>query len=82
MTNLLGRRVRGTYRGRNPVKEANDHWIQLPCEGQVVAVTESDGLYLYILDAEHQLRQVYFKNAIVIPRDAETPLRDQIEAAS
>ncbi len=71
-TSLLKRRVRGSYNTGNYVNDVAQ-WAKV--EGEVVAVTGIDYLYLWVLDADCLIRKVPFTSVVVIPYDAETPLR-------
>lgn len=69
---LLGRTVRGTYSTRRD----GGGWVDITCEGKVMAVTSNtDGaLILWVYDDGH-LRKVFAQGAVVLPHDYQGALR-------
>lgn len=70
MNGLIGRRARGPDASASPAAAGN------AIDGEIV-VAEVDGDYLriWILDAKGNLRRLLTNQTIVLPRDAEEPLR-------
>lgn len=84
MTNLLGRRVRSRYTGRNPKYDENakrntpegEYWIKIPVDGDVVAIAVIDNaLRLFVLDVECCIRECRLCDTVVLPRDHVGELR-------